>query len=263
MYDRDNRSLAVTSLLNDPYRFDDVVDVNAYGHLSLLQPTTDLTQDIGLTPYIDTLGNVVVDVYNDALSTYIGKVYYHVGSAVNVQSCSLDTSLIGCLGSIDRTQIVLQVVDTDVRIEKQGAVYQLKNSLGNTLVQVSESGQITQVGNVYLEVSSDMNSSYQVFDIKQGDTTLAHLVFQYQDPQFSFTKDGERIQNLLQNTSNSIIVSLFTNGYSLRESYDASDEGRRIFYRDPFSTAFQLKDFASSDASPIENFATERGIGWS
>ncbi len=73
----------MTTLLNNPYTFADVVSVEKQGGIRV-QPTRDLTQDIVLQADIDPKGRLFLDIHNQALENYIGRIYYDISSATGI-----------------------------------------------------------------------------------------------------------------------------------------------------------------------------------
>lgn len=76
LFDKDNRSLSVTSLLNDPYGFYDVLDISENGNITSLFPQSDITQDIAIRPKINNDGVLYFNMFNEGLNTFIGTMYF-------------------------------------------------------------------------------------------------------------------------------------------------------------------------------------------
>lgn len=91
LFDRENSSLAVTSLLNTPYVFEDVFHIEQNGKIGALQ-SGDITQEIDFLVDFDAEGRLTFDIYNAALEKYIGKVYYNITESSDI-ALSLTESL--------------------------------------------------------------------------------------------------------------------------------------------------------------------------
>jgi hypothetical protein len=63
LFNEDNRALTVTSLLNSPYKFSDVLTVEHNGAIRNVSNPNDLSTDIVLSPELEG-GNFVVNVRN-------------------------------------------------------------------------------------------------------------------------------------------------------------------------------------------------------
>lgn len=66
LFDKNNSSLAVSSLLSAPFAFHDVLQIAKNGSVSKLQGG-DITQDLQFRPDFDAQGRLTLDVYNQAL----------------------------------------------------------------------------------------------------------------------------------------------------------------------------------------------------
>lgn len=156
----------------------------------------------------------------------------------------------------------MQVIDSNYSVEEDSGDVILKNSSGNDVLTINEDGTLINNTSVYLELSDTRNSDFVELLVKSGDDALARIALRYSAPRFSFTKDLDHANTLLSTIDNSIIIYLQSNLYSLRESYGEETSGRKIFFRDPFASSFQLSSFVQSDLSAFENYTQERGLGW-
>ena len=78
LFDKDNKSLAVTSLLNNPYNFKSLININYDGVIfkSYEKSTnSDLSQDLVIKIKKDSKWHYYLDLFNRALSIYIWKIY--------------------------------------------------------------------------------------------------------------------------------------------------------------------------------------------
>jgi len=83
LFDRENSSLAVSSLLNSPYAFQDVFSLEENGALQSIA-SGDITQDIQFDTHLDSEGRIIIDVNNEALSSYIGRIYYNISALSDI-----------------------------------------------------------------------------------------------------------------------------------------------------------------------------------
>ncbi len=83
LFDRDNRALAVTTLLNTPQKFDDIFSLSSSGKIDAIA-SGDITQDIVFVPDIDVGGRLVIHIYNQALATSVGTVYYNLSDDTQI-----------------------------------------------------------------------------------------------------------------------------------------------------------------------------------
>jgi hypothetical protein len=71
LFDKNNRSLAVTSLLNNPYNFKDSLNILDNGIISKVYDSSDLSQDLSIRLSKDLNNKYYLDLFNMALNTYI------------------------------------------------------------------------------------------------------------------------------------------------------------------------------------------------
>jgi len=76
LFDPNNRSLAVTSLLNSPYTYQDISSLSLAGNLRNLSSNKDITQDLSYRVDTRSDGTLQIDITNSALGNYVGSVYY-------------------------------------------------------------------------------------------------------------------------------------------------------------------------------------------
>jgi len=75
IFDKENRSLAVTSLLNSPYNKLDAIKISSEWIITKTYDKTDLTQDVTISLKKDLNKNYYLDLFNSALNVYIWKIY--------------------------------------------------------------------------------------------------------------------------------------------------------------------------------------------
>jgi hypothetical protein len=71
LFDKNNRSLAVTSLINNPYNIKYSILIKENGLISKVYDSSDLTQDINIKLVKNSENIYYLDIFNDALNTYI------------------------------------------------------------------------------------------------------------------------------------------------------------------------------------------------
>lgn len=78
IFDKDNRSLAVTTLLNNPFKYNDVITVDKTWELKIITWWWDLSQNIELVEDWN-----LIHIYNKSLNTLIWKVLYNFDKEKN------------------------------------------------------------------------------------------------------------------------------------------------------------------------------------
>jgi hypothetical protein len=196
LFDRDNSSLAVTSLINNPYSFSDSLSLERNGNLSI-ENTRDLTQDIQLRTDIDTQGRIFVDVYNNALETYIGRIFYTLSS--------------------DKAITVDFIDDTYSYSESKG-VFQIESTNGQSIFEVSSEGKMTRKQESYIEILEQNNNPDVRFRVFYEGKPVADIIIQ-QEFNINITRDKTLLNNKLELLDETMIFYIASNSYSSRDVY--------------------------------------------
>lgn len=78
IFNKNNRSLAVSSLLNNPFKYDDVLTLSKDGLVDIISWSNNLSQNID----IETEWNKI-HIYNKSLNTLIGQILYNFDKPIN------------------------------------------------------------------------------------------------------------------------------------------------------------------------------------
>nr|MDD3720153.1 VCBS repeat-containing protein [Candidatus Gracilibacteria bacterium] len=264
LFDKNNRSLAVTSLLNDPYKHNDVISISGNGAISSIKDSQNITQDIKYISNIDKNGKLYFDIYNDALSIYVGKVYYNLDTNNEIKICTgnnLDFS--DCNISKTKTSISLKNIGNKYSAYEESGTLVLKDSLGNIVFRINKDGTISKNAVLSLENYSLNDSKNAVFSIKDGNTIVALFSYNLINSTLNVTRDESLLSQKLSTLKNSIIVYLNTYLYGNRTLNTNENEVLMIYYNDPFADNTTLDAFSEADNSSIENFKDNKGVGWS
>ena len=253
LFERNNRSIAVTSLLNNPYKYDDVVTLGEKWWLQIIHPETDLSQDIVLRPnFIDEW--LSMSMHNDVLNTFIGNINYNFPNSIDLKVC---VSWASCEDDMDDTGVFLQSFSSDYSIEKDGGLLLLKNKYEKTIFEVTQNGEFHRYGSLAFEFDDSSAKDYLSIYVQSGWENIAKLWIIFVDAWVVETTQSEA-----QSLSNSIEIILKTDDYGIYE--DGVDDLKRktIFYRDPFTMEYTLDAFSRDGYDSAENFIKQSWVGW-
>jgi len=239
LFDRDNASLAVSSLLNTPYKFHDVLLVERSWTFKWLF-WWDISQDIQFKPSIDSDGRLILDIHNDALETYIWRAYYNTSSD---------------------TQVDVSITSSDYSTRETSAGLQILSQAGQSLFEISDDARFTRKSWSYLEIDTDEITPWLHLRVMNGQNTIARMSISG-DFDTNITRDTSLLETKLSSLENTIILYLWSNQYSSRSSYNGDESSLNIYYQDPFATRYALDDFHNNDISGIESTIDEAWIGW-
>jgi len=241
LFDRGNSSLAVTSLINNPYTFFDVVSLWWSWSLTVSR-SSDITQDITLKSDIDPEGRLYIDIYNQALSTYVARAYYLLDSSEGISLDLWNSQGYRAQNISEWTQIispdggVIATIYNDGRFERKS----------DSMISIDEYYAWEWQGFTLY------HNAYKVADIK-----LNHAL------DINITRDQTLLENKLDILSDTVLVYLSSQSYSSREVISPSGEmNTKLYYHDPFAKKYSLDSLHKNDALWLESSYDESWIGW-
>ncbi|MCP4522586.1 MAG: hypothetical protein GY828_00005, partial [Candidatus Gracilibacteria bacterium] len=166
LFDKNNRSLAVTSLLNNPYKQNDVVMIHTEGGIESLASGSDLSVDISFEPFIENK-KLQINMSNLALGGYIGKLVPHFGKQeAQLSLCAGNNGDISeCGFDSDKTSIGLQSQSSDFNAYKKDNNLYIQDKFGKTLFSIDEFGSIERFGNISFELSRNNTQKHLQLEI--------------------------------------------------------------------------------------------------
>ncbi|MCH8518895.1 VCBS repeat-containing protein, partial [Candidatus Gracilibacteria bacterium] len=240
LFDRDNAALSVTSLLNVPYVFGDVFQLKKNASLSAI-PSGDITQDITFTLQVEPNGILRTDIVNEALSTYIGRLYFLTRNPDYLRYDIIDESY---------------SLQTD-----RNNITTFTGPAGNRLFRFSPEAGFERFGQVTLHIdNSDTGDGTRVL---LSDERVTFGSFRIQgDFDIDITRDGTILNQKKQSLQDTLLIELSSNQYSSRNISNGHDEYSVFYYHDPFAVRNKLDSFHNYDLTGGEKILDEDGIGW-
>lgn len=258
LFDPENRSISVTSILNNPYKYDDVIAVDKKGSLiNLMEWAGTTTQDIRSEINQDSKDRLYIDLFNDSLSTYIWKVYYNFSDdGVNLLKCEED-SILDCIDE-EKTSIIIESLSDDYSLEEEENKLALKDLYWRESLIIDNDWKVDRKSWIYLDIDEWNESKYLVLLIKSWENTIWRMLVNFSDAKIYITRDKSTLENKLKTLKNYTIVYLESKAYWTRDIWDR----KIIFFKDPLSVEWELDDFHSDNPNGIENYLEKAGIWW-
>lgn len=257
LFDRDNRSLAVSSTLSNPYAYHDILRIGSAGSIDQVL-SGDITQDIELRPELDREGRISLDIFNAALGTHVWKLYYNFGN-VWPEICSSDIDV--CVWQ--ESGVFIQSLDSQYTLEESSGDISLKNAFWTSLLELKQWGSIERHSNLYFEVNTDQLRDYLLLDVMSGDQTIAQIALSLRENPVDITRDQTLLTNKLSTLENTLIAHLKTNQYWSRDIFQKNGATQKVlFYNDPFGDPGRLDSFHESSDLGFENISEEKWLGW-
>ena len=254
LFEKDNRALWVTSLLNIPYETSDILSIDENWKTETVFDSSDLSQDIVLyTTLVDD--KISLDIYNEALDTYIWNIYYDFWDdnllllCDDLDACSIEEE--------SQTSIFFEWISQDYTYEKDTNKIVVYNDYDNKVFEISEDWKLSKYWNININLN-DEYSSYNIFNIEIDWEIIWIMWFNFVDSNIYISRDETVFDYRKNNFDNNILVYLSSNLY-LSKSWEDKEV---IYYNDPFETNNSISDYAWDDDYWYENFVNEEWLWW-
>jgi hypothetical protein len=265
IFDKNNRWLAVTSLLNDIVKYSDIINVNPNGNISLNKNNTDLSNDVSTNFSMSKEWNLEISFFNETFSKLVSSVYMSFKKDnLSLNACT-DADINKCFKD-SKDNIVLKPLNSGYTGSLVNWQLTFSESNGSSLLSVSENGKITKSPYVDFEI----NSSYKDFlalNIKVDSKVIWVLWLKFYNPQFNIIRDINALSNIQNWTKSSIVSYLEWRDYFYRSNYlwnsTKWEVWYTIYYKDPFDTnSNKLDKFSTNFEFWYEWFDDNGWIGW-
>lgn len=239
IFDRDNAALAVTSLLNSPYKRNNVLLIEKSWLFQALR-SWDISQDLEIKPSTDSDGRIVLDIHNNALESYVWRAYYNLS---------------------EETDIIVSLEDEDyvAREVSGGAV--LENQNGQSILEIGDDATIIRKQGTYFELDIDTTSPWLHLRVMNGQTLVAFITIQGEFD-INVTRDRALFETKISSLNDAILIHIQSNQYSSKEVLLGDEQALNIYYHDPFANSYTLDEFHINDITWIESVIQEEWIWW-
>ncbi len=268
LFDKNNRWLTVTSLLNNPYNYDDIVLINSNWKIETVQDNQNLTQDIWYISNLDSNKKLNFDIYNYALSEHLWKIYYNLDNWNDLKVCEwTGITFDDCSKDLENTTILLKGIQEGYTWSIDDDNLVLKNSFWEIIFKISEDWEISN--NNYLSIENyvseddEEDSKKVIFSIKEWEDIVWIFSYNLIDSKLIITRDDKLLKSKITSVKNAIIVYLDSNKYWSRYFESKDDSALSIYYDDPFASESDLNIFSQSEWFTYESFKENYKAGWS
>ena len=262
LFNKDNRSLSVTSLLNNPYSYNDIVNIDPKSGVNFVYNSMDLTQDIEALVSFDENNKLNLNLYNASLNTLIGKILFNFDDGVKLKACEWD--IFSCWIDEEKTSILINSLDQDYNVYYDDDKLILQDVFWKKILEIDEKWNIRKLWIIDFEFSKTNNSKNLLLNIKTSDNIIWTLLFNFVDARIDISRDEERFNGKVNSSSwkNSILLLLNTNSYGTRDVYNLNWVSKVIYFNDPFRSKNSLNSFSRDHSDWYENFAREKSLWW-
>lgn len=264
IFDRNNRWLSVTSLLNDVSNYSDIINIKPSWSVILNRSSTDLSQDIS-TEFNVSTWDLILTFFNNTFSQLVSKIFFTFKWDVNLSACS-DTNLSTCF-TLDKDSIALKSINSSYTTSLDNWVLSLLNSDGNIILSVDENWKFNKESYIDFEINPNYKD-YMVLNIISNSTTIWYLAINLINSQVNVVRDLTTVDSIISSaTKSTIVVYLEWRDYFYKSKFlwdsTSSKVWYSIYYNDPLSTnSTSWNNFTNDFDFWYENFKDNWAIWW-
>ncbi len=265
IFDRNNRWLSVTSLLNDVTNYSDVLNIKPSWSVILNKSSSDLSQDIS-TEFNVTSGDLILTFFNNTFSQLVSKIFFSFKNDVFLKSCT-DTNFSACL-NLEKDTIAIKSIATWYETKLEDGTLSLLDTNWNSVLSVDENWKFKKSSYINFEINSNYKD-FLVLNVKNDNNTIWYLIINLSNSQVNVVRDITSIDSVKNSsTKSSVIVYLEWRDYFYKSKYlwDSTSKNiwYTIYYRDPLKTnsSKTTNSFTNDFDFWYEGFSSNDWIWW-
>lgn len=256
LFEEDNRALWVTSLLNNPYSTNDVINILKNWNVKNIYKPSDLSQDIKTNVNFKD-DNIILDIYNNSLNIFLWNVYYNFDDNTEIKVCESDLN--NCVKNYDKTTIFVKLASSNYSTKLIDNKIVIKDKSDLNLMDIDNLGNIKRYSNISFEKDENNTNDYLLLKILKDWEFIWNIGYNLVDSKFSISRDENLFNTKINTVWNSILVLLKSSTYGSKDSMG----NKIIYYNDPFDSSAGLDSFSSMNADWYENFTEKWWLWWS
>ena len=258
LFNKDNKSLAVTSLLNNPFKYSDVLKLSESWKLKVVHSSSDLTQDIEVsTEFINN--KLALNLFNKSLKTYIWKIFYNYDDDINLIAC--DSTISSCIDE-KNSSISLRSLSSDYSVYLSDNTLIFRNINWKNLFTVKSDWSIIRTWISSFSFNENNSWDYLSINIKSWSKIIWELWYSFKKWDINISRNDDSFNTKISSFKNNILVLLKTNSYWTHISWNLYNKAISFYYNDPFKNDKSLDTFSKSNTYWMENFFTKPWIWW-
>lgn len=266
LFDKNNRSLAISALLNNLDKNIEVLNIKPDGNIALNVSSSDLSQDITTNVNIDDAKKLEIVFYNNTFWNLVSKIYINLKNTIISPCNSWDIK--DCIKE-DKNKVSLKSLDNNYTVDgNETSNLSLIDKEGVKLLEISKDGTINKNIFTQLEISKNY-TDWLVFDVKYNGKIVWNFAIKFKtNSKQNFIRDINTLPTTLNAQENGwIVIYLEARDYYFTQKYLWSSTKENIWYtisyNDPFGSSWKkLNSFATNFWKWYESFATDKAIWW-
>lgn len=262
LFDKNNRSLAVTSVLNNPYAARQLISLHQQAGLQINTNTADIFQDIVVESFVNAQNKLELAIANRSLATHIASVVY-TPTNLELIACLTQQDLLGECVSNNQSSISLQSIQDDIISYATNDELVLQHISWERLLSVSADGDFTLYHATSLQARTSDLGNTAIFDIVYEWQTVGHVALSLQDNALNVSRNKTLFENKKTSLTDTTLVYLHGSDYSYNMRQDQQNQVLQIAYEAPIASNFSSLDiFHQGSEHGFETAPQQENIGW-
>jgi len=255
LFSPNSKALTVSSLLNNPYKQNNIFEISNSGKVSKIVNNSDLSQNLEISFKNDN-SKTAIELYNSVNKTNIWSIFFNLSKQTNLEVCQ-DLS---CIEKIKDTSIFSFETSFNYKVEKSDDKIILKDNLWEIIFSVNKTWIITKKENLRLEIEYNSLIDAFVFNIIDSNSKIINKIWFYFDWKNPIKQINNQanLSHILTTTKDNIVIYINNNSYFTWDS----NLKKTIYYKDPFWDETSRNSFAQDDFYSFENSYSQEWIWW-
>lgn len=268
IFDKNNRWLAVTSLLNNIVKKQNVLNINPNWNIKLNSNSSDLSSDISTYFNLSSLWDLELSFFNNTYSKLVSKIFFNIKSDdLSVKDCTT-TDLTKCFTETTKNEIWLKSQSSIYTVYQDSNWVSLLNTSWDKVLSITNNWKIQKLSYINFELNKTYSDFFAV-NIKVDSSIIWVLAIKFNNSQLNVIRDLSLLDNVKTSTiRSSMILYLEWRDYFYETDYlwtsTKDNIWYKVYYNDPFWTdTKETNSFWDYFDFWYENFEDEGWIWWS
>lgn len=258
LFNHDSKSLAVTTLLNNPWKEPELFGFTPAGKYTYVKSTDD-TSALQTTVSSDRTRSYI-SFYDSERKEYIARAWLNVDpDSTSYLPCTGSGSGISDCGLSSQTTVFVKGFDGNASVsENKGLALYSANKL--LLLRIDPNGRIEKYPGVELELDDKTASNLLGIKIVSNGAQIGYLGMKFSGNSIESVSSSE-LDTALRDRKNSIVMEKLSNRYVSRKTYlgisSRGSEGIMFAFQDPSAGEFGALDpayMAKSGPAGLEEY---------
>lgn len=258
IFEKTSKALAVTSIVNNPYLYNNVFSVWKNGAFTKLFSESDLSQDIDLDVAFKN-DNLYLDVFNNSLNTKIWEAYYIFPNDSNLEVCEDDFN--SCI-NYSKSGIYWKSLDSNFSFYVSWWKLILKDNSGKTYLEIDKSWKIYRKSSLDFLLKNSSSKHLEII-LSSWNEEVALLWLNLVNWSINISRDILTLDTKINSSKNSVLIYMDSSLYWTYSNWKWENESLVIYYNDPFWSETSLNWFSKWNNFWYENFENNWGLWWS